>query len=312
LVPISTSFAFQSLTSVYYKIASPLILRLRQTSSIVNYQEYTFTINGTEGFYQDLLINSLSEIGFDTFEDMENGFKAYIPDGRDIGNQICEIARLYTNMFTFSFEEKSIPHQNWNELWESNFESLNINDRCYIRATFHEPHPEYEFEIIVDPKMAFGTGHHQTTALMMELMMDTDFKNKKVLDMGCGTGILSILASRLGASEITAIDYDPICFESTIENSNLNNISNIIPLCGSKEIIPESKFDIILANINRNILLEQMDRYSEVLSPNGFIFFSGFYENPDFGMITDKSNTCGLNYFSHKKKSDWVAAKFQL
>lgn len=276
----------------------------------MNYLEYSFTIQNSEEFHQDLLINSLSEIGFDTFEDLESGFKAYIPEGKAIGDQMNDIASLYSDMFNFSFKVKSIPHQNWNELWESNFEPLNIKNRCYIRATFHEPHPEYEFEIIVDPKMAFGTGHHQTTALMMELMMDTDFKNKIVLDMGCGTGILAILASRLGASEITAIDYDPICFESTIENSNLNKVSNILPLCGSKESIPKANFDIILANINRNILLDQIGGYCEVLSPGGLIFLSGFYEDPDLGIITKKSDDCGLRYITHKKKSEWVAAEF--
>ena len=277
----------------------------------MNYQEYNFSIQGTEDFHQDLLINSLSGIGFDTFEDLESGFKAYIPDGKDIGRQLKEIASLYSGMFTFSFEVNSIPHQNWNEVWESNFQPLLVKDRCYIRATFHEPRPEYEFEIIIDPKMAFGTGHHQTTALMMELMMETDFRNKKVLDMGCGTGILAILASHLGAEEITAIDYDQICFESTVENSSLNKVDNIRPLCGSKEVIPEASFDIILANINRNILLDQIDRYAEVLSPGGVIFFSGFYENPDLNIIINKSNTYCLKYISHKKQNNWVAAIFQ-
>ena len=286
-------------------------MRLLEIIFIMNYQEYNFKMQGTADFHQDLLINSLSEIGFDTFLETEDGFNAYIPEGNTIADQLDKIATLHSDLFTFSFEVTSIPHQNWNELWESNFEPLNINDRCYIRATFHEPHPEFEFEIIVDPKMAFGTGHHQTTALMMELMMNTDFKHKKVLDMGCGTGILAILASRLGASEIIAIDYDPICFESTIENSILNKVSNILPLCGSKEIIPEANFDIILANINRNILLDQIGRYSEVLSPGGIIFFSGFYEDPDLEIITKKSNGFGLKYIFHKKKSEWVVVEFQ-
>lgn len=277
----------------------------------MNYKVYIFKLIDSEDFHRDLLIHSLSEIGFDTFEDTEDGFKAYIPEGNEIENRIKSIAAGHSGMFKFTFESESIPHQNWNEIWESNFEPLRLNDRCYIRATFHEPHPEFEFEILVDPKMAFGTGHHQTTALMMELMMQAEFKGKKVLDMGCGTGILAILASKMGAAKVVAIDYDPICFESTTENSNLNNVSNIVPFCGSNEIIPREKFDIILANINRNILLDQIDHYAEVLSPGGFVFFSGFYENPDLNFITEKSTSVGLEYVGHKMKNNWVAAHFQ-
>ncbi|MGB4398756.1 MAG: 50S ribosomal protein L11 methyltransferase [Daejeonella sp.] len=277
----------------------------------MNYKEYHFTLHGTEDFQQDLLINSLSEIGFDTFQDVEGGFKAYIPEINVIEQQLNEIAAQYSEMFTFDFEAKTIPHQNWNEVWESNFEPLRINKLCYVRATFHEAHPEYAYEIVIDPKMAFGTGHHQTTALMMQMMMETDFNNKVVLDMGCGTGILAILASRLGASEITAIDYDHICFESTIENSNLNNVKNILPLCGSKEAIPGKKFDIILANINRNILLDQIERYAEVLATDGIIFFSGFYENPDLNIISEKCSASGLQYLSHLTEDKWAAAKFR-
>jgi len=158
--------------------------------------------------------------------------------------------------------------------------------------------------------MAFGTGHHQTTSMMLELILENDFENKTVLDMGCGTGILAIMASKLGASAITAIDYDPVCYESTIENAQLNHIQNIKALCGSKEVIPEEHFDIILANINRNILLDQMQRYSEVLKVGGEIYFSGFYETPDLDIITDEARKHGLKYIIHKKNKDWVAAKF--
>jgi ribosomal protein L11 methyltransferase len=179
-----------------------------------------------------------------------------------------------------------------------------------VRATFHEPRPEFKYEIVIDPKMAFGTGHHQTTAMVLEHMLENDFAGKKVLDMGCGTGILAIMASKLGAANIVAIDYDPVCYESTIENSQLNNITNITALCGSKEAIPAEQYDAILANINRNILIDQMSRYAEALKPGGEIYFSGFYESPDLDIIKDEAGKYGMKYITHKKDKEWVAAKF--
>jgi len=276
----------------------------------MNYYELLFTIITTEDFQQDLLINTLGDIGFDTFEELEFGFKAYIPE--DDFNQaiLDEALTIYKGMFTLSYEINLIPQKNWNEVWESNFEPIAIQDKIFVRATFHEPRPEFEYEIVIDPKMAFGTGHHQTTAMMLELMLENDFAGKKVLDMGCGTGILAIIAAKLGAAEIMAIDYDPVCFDSTVENAQLNNVDNIKALCGSKEVIPEEQYDTILANINRNILLDQLKRYSEVLKPDGEIYLSGFYETPDLDIIMDEARKYGIKYIIHKKNKDWVAAKF--
>jgi len=276
----------------------------------MNYYELLFTTITTEDYQQDLLINALGEIGFDTFEELDFGFKAYIP-ANDFNQQLLdETLTAYRDMFTFSYDITLIPQKNWNEVWESNFEPIEIGNQIFVRATFHQPKPEFKYEIVIDPKMAFGTGHHQTTSMMLQLMLENDFSGKKVLDMGCGTGILAIMAAKLGAAEIVAIDYDPVCYESTIENANLNNTANITALCGSKEVIPAVIFDIILANINRNILIDQMERYSEALKPGGEIYFSGFYETPDLEIITDEARKYGLKYISHKKDKDWVAAKF--
>jgi ribosomal protein L11 methyltransferase len=195
-------------------------------------------------------------------------------------------------------------------VWESNFEPIEIGKQIFVRATFHQPKPEFPYEIVIDPKMAFGTGHHQTTSMMLELMLENDFATKKVLDMGCGTGILAIMGSKLGAEAITAIDYDPVCYASAIENAQLNNVENITALCGSKEVIPNETFDTILANINRNILLDQMESYGKVLKADGEIYFSGFYETPDLDIITEEARKYGLKYISHKRNKDWVAAKF--
>lgn len=276
----------------------------------MNYYELLFTTITTEDYQQDLLIGALGEIGFDTFEEVDLGFKAYIPVDDFDQQKLDEALDAYREMFTFSYDITLIPQKNWNEVWESNFEPIQIGDQVFVRATFHEPKPEFPYEIVIDPKMAFGTGHHQTTAMMMALMLENDFAGKKVLDMGCGTGILAILAAKLGAADIVAIDYDIVCYESTIENSALNNIANIKALCGSKEAIPQEQYDIILANINRNILTDQMESYAKVLKPGGEIYFSGFYESPDLDIISDEARKYDLKYIIHKKDKDWVAAKF--
>jgi ribosomal protein L11 methyltransferase len=276
----------------------------------MNYYELLFTTITTEDYQQDLLINALGEIGFDTFEELEFGFKAYIPVDDFNEELINETLLPYRDMFTFSYEVTLIPQKNWNEVWESNFEPISIGNQVFVRASFHEPRLEFKYEIVIDPKMAFGTGHHQTTAMMLQHILENDFAGKKVLDMGCGTGILAIMAAKLGAADIVAIDYDPVCYESTIENSQLNNITNIKALCGSKEAIPDERYDIILANINRNILIDQMARYAEALKPEGEIYFSGFYEMPDLDIIIDEARKYGVKYISHKKDKEWVAAKF--
>ncbi|HEK19914.1 MULTISPECIES: 50S ribosomal protein L11 methyltransferase [unclassified Mucilaginibacter] len=276
----------------------------------MNYYELLFTTVTTEDYQQDLLIAALGEIGFDTFEELDLGFKAYIPVDNFDQQVLDETLEPYREMFTFSYEVTLIPQKNWNEVWESNFEPIQIGDQVFVRATFHEAKPEFPYEIVIDPKMAFGTGHHQTTAMMMQMMLENDFDGKKVLDMGCGTGILAILAAKLGATDLTAIDYDPVCYESTIENAPLNQVDNIKALCGSKEVIPAEQYDIILANINRNILLDQMESYAKVLTPGGEIYFSGFYESPDLDIITEEARKYNLKYITHKKDKEWVAAKF--
>lgn len=276
----------------------------------MDYYELLFTTQKAEDYQQDLLINALGEIGFDTFEEVDGGFNAYIPVDVFDDERLKDLLTPYRDMFDFSYDIHQIPQTNWNKEWESNFEPMHIGNQVYVRATFHDPKPDFPYEIVIDPKMAFGTGHHETTTMMMEQMLLADLQHKNVLDMGCGTGILAILASKLGAETVTAIDYDAVCFESTIENTGLNGVCNITPLCGSKEAIPDEEFDIILANINRNILLDQMPRYAEVLGAGGEIYFSGFYETIDLDMITQAAHKHGLKYRSHLKMKDWVSAKF--
>jgi ribosomal protein L11 methyltransferase len=276
----------------------------------MNYYELIFTLHDAEDYQQDMLINELADIGFDTFEEADFGFKAYIAE-TDFDKQLLdERIAVHNQQFSVDYELNLIPQKNWNEVWESNFEPIQIREHVWVRATFHQTKPEFPIEIIIDPKMAFGTGHHETTSMMMDMMLDEDFKNKRVLDMGCGTGILAILAEKLGANAIAAIDNDLACYDSTIENAQLNDCKHISVLCGAQEMIPYEPFDIILANINRNILIDQMDRYAWVLKPGGNIYFSGFYEEPDLAIIKDEAAKYNMQYVSHQKTRDWVAVKF--
>nr|WP_199077669.1 50S ribosomal protein L11 methyltransferase [Pedobacter sp. ASV19] len=276
----------------------------------MQYIQVTFTFSGIEEYQKDLLISELAEAGFNTFEDTESGFAAFIDFDEYHQNRLSEVLLQFEDEFVYNYTVTEIAAQNWNEEWEKNFEPLIISDECYIRATFHEPQPQYRYEIVIDPKMAFGTGHHQTTTMMMQYILSSDMEGKKVLDMGCGTGILAILASKKGAKTLFAIDNDEVCYLSTLENASLNHVANLEAACGGKEIIPESTFDVILANINRNILLDQIKTYAGVLISGGSIFFSGFYETPDLDMITQECEKFNISYKDHKKMGDWVAAHF--
>jgi ribosomal protein L11 methyltransferase len=276
----------------------------------MDYIKVAFKFKEIEEYQHDILIAELGDIGFDTFEDTETGFDAFI-----IANLFNE-ADLKTLLTSFGdnldaeYTITAIAPENWNEEWEKNFEPLIISDECYVRATFHAHQPQYKYEIVIDPKMAFGTGHHQTTTMMMRYILKTDVKDKEVLDMGAGTGILGILAAKRGAKAVTAIDNDEVCYRSAIENATLNNIDHLTSLCGSKETIPNKPYDMILANINRNILLDQIETYASVLKTDGSIFFSGFYEQPDLEMIKVHCARFNLIYVDHQKLGDWVASKF--
>jgi ribosomal protein L11 methyltransferase len=277
----------------------------------MQYIQVTFSFASIQEYQKDLLINELAEIGFNTFEDTADGFSAFIDYDSYSQYNLNDALIQFEDEFEYAYTVTVIAAENWNEEWEKNFEPLVIDERCYVRATFHTPQPQYAYEIVIDPKMAFGTGHHQTTTMMMQYILDADVADKVILDMGAGTGILAILAAKMGAAELTAIDNDEVCYLSAIENAALNSIQNITALWGGKEVIPSAQYDTILANINRNILLDQIPVYASVLKSGGDIYFSGFYESPDLEMITEACKLLDITYLDHKKIGDWVAAHFK-
>jgi ribosomal protein L11 methyltransferase len=248
---------------------------------------------------------------FEGINEEESSLTAYIPSEKLQVEAMQEIKSTLAGLgCKLSWTHEDIAEQNWNKLWESNFEPVIIDTRCVVRAPFHREYPEILHRITIEPKMSFGTGHHATTRLMTEKILETDFKGKKILDIGCGTGILSILASMCGAENITAIDIDKWAFENTLENIQKNNISNIQVIQGGKESIPETKYDVILANINRNVLLDQMIDYSRLIKMGGLLLISGILIE-DIEILKETAQIDGF-YFNYEKiLGNWVLLAFQ-
>lgn len=278
------------------------------------YTELTFHITPHVEDIADALMAALGEIGYDSFSYTEDGFQAYIPSDQYNEEAVTglELLPFLQDSFSITWEKAEIENQDWNKIWEENFTPIIVKDRILVRAGFHPTVPGIEHEIIIDPKMSFGTGHHATTALMLETILDLKpfFAGKDVLDMGCGTGILSLMASQAGAREITGIDIDEWAYTNAQENMKTNNIHNLRVHIGDASLLDGSEtFDIILANINRNILLNDMARYTAVLRPGGKLIISGFYIN-DIPLLEEEANRLGLTLESYKEKDRWAAVIF--
>lgn len=274
----------------------------------MNYIELSFSVEPQTPF-QDILMAELAEIGFESFDETEAGLLAYIQEPIFDKEQVKNLSILTNDLVKINFTEKAIQDENWNAVWESNYDSVVIDDRCYIRAPFHPSKPEVEFELLIEPQMSFGTAHHETTANMISLLLKEDVARKSFLDMGCGTGILAILAYKKGASTICAIDNDEWAYRNSIDNVAKNNCKGIRVYQGDAALLSDKKFDIIFANINKNILLADMETYVLSLNKNGKLFMSGFYEN-DLSDIKAKAKQLGLDYVNHLVKNDWIAVKF--
>jgi ribosomal protein L11 methyltransferase len=259
----------------------------------------------------DIFIAWLGELGFESFVENEEGLLAYIPVEAFSEELRQELDHQPFESFNFEYAIAYPETINWNQEWENNYPLVNIDGRCVVRAPFHEPIDGVQYEIVIEPKMSFGTAHHETTSSVMRLMFDVDFAGKKILDMGSGTGVLAILAHLMGAESSVAIDIDEWAYLNCVENFSRNNIQNATAIHGIAKDIPNQKFDIIFANINRNILLEDMHFYVENLPANGIIIFSGFYEGEDFEMITNRASELGLSLCHHIVNNRWVAAQFQ-
>ena len=274
----------------------------------MNYIEYDFTVFPTE-LGAEILIAELAEVGFDSFEDTPKGIKAYIPKNSWNENILQDIYLLSNPEFTISYQITEIEQVNWNEEWEKNFSPIVVEDLCTVRANFH-PVPNTRYDIVITPKMSFGTGHHETTYMMIQQLLSLSLEGAKVLDMGCGTGILAIMAALRGARDITAIDIDPWCVENAIENVQQNDCSFITIKEGDVSLIIGEQYNLILANINRNILLSDIPAYAQALLPEGLLLVSGFYEE-DLPAIKEKCQEVGLTYLSHIERNHWVSAQFQ-
>ena len=280
----------------------------------MQYLEVSFTVSPVSETANDIIAALAADLGFESFVESPQGTIGYIPinlyNEEALREALTDFPMPDT---TITFTTCEMEDKNWNEEWEKHFfEPIVVDSRCVIHSTFHKDYPKADFDIIINPQMAFGTGHHQTTRLIISYLLDIDLQGKTVLDMGCGTSILAILASMRGAEKLTAIDIDEWCVNNSIDNLALNHINNIKVFQGdASSLATEGPFDVIIANINRNILLADMQYYVARMNKGGEIYFSGFYES-DLPMIQAEAERLGLHYVSHRVEKEWTAAQFAL
>ncbi len=273
----------------------------------MDYYKIEIRITPFEEWLRDVLTAELGEIGYESFMETENGFEAFIPYKDFNEEDVIQLLENFEEKHTFNVQKDLIKEKNWNEVWEKNyFKPLVIGGECLIRAPFHKDFPRCNYEIVIEPNMAFGTGNHETTSMMLEAILKSDMQNKIVLDMGCGTGILGILASMKGASEITAIDIDEWSVKGTHENASRNNIKNLKVKQGDASLLGAKKYDFIFANIHKNVLMNDLPAYSKCLNKNGLLFISGFYTE-DIADLKAKAKEVGLKDIGFTKKNNWVA-----
>lgn len=274
----------------------------------MNYYACSFS-NPDNEILKDMFMELLGEIGFDSFMDTDEGFDAFCQEPLLNDEELNDIMQMEQFANVKLIKKELIPDQDWNATWEASYEPVIINEFCRIRAPFHKVEGSYKYDLIIEPKMSFGTAHHETTSQIIELMLQSDFTGQNLLDMGSGTGVLAILAKKLGSAMTVAIDNDEWAYRNALDNIRLNDENDIIVELGDANSLNDRQFDVILANINRNILLRDMKEYVKCLVDGGKIFFSGFYEE-DLVLIAKEAERLGLTYSNHVTKNNWTAAVF--
>lgn len=271
----------------------------------MNYWEYSFKTTEEQ---REILLAFLSEWPFDSFQETEEGLNAYLP--ADVKGQMPAGAiQALADRFNAKLTVKKLPYINWNETWEANFQPIVLDGFCAVRADFHPAQKGVKYEIIINPKMAFGTGHHDTTWMMMNAMRHHDFKRKKVLDYGCGTGILAILAAKMGATMIDAVDVESAAYENALENIQVNNAFNVQVFHGKLDVILDNKFDFILANINRNVILDSLNTLHKKLNKGGILLISGILRQDEL-LVLDSAVKAGFTIDEKNYRNEWCC--FQL
>lgn len=291
-----------------------VVVRLNQrdnpSRNHMQYNQAIFNCVPNTELVTDILSALLAEIGFETFVRAEDGLEAYVPLPLYDRREVDKVIASFPVEAAITYTVRSMEDKNWNEEWEKNyFQPITIDEECCIYSSFHHPEGSFRYGILIDPKMAFGTGHHQTTGLILREILEMQLEQKSVLDMGCGTGILAILASLKGADPVTAIDIEEWAYHNACENVQLNHAGNIRVQCGDAGMLGDETFDVIFANINRNILLKDLPQYAGVLNRGGTIILSGFYLE-DLPSIRSKAEELGLAFNHVREMDQWVAATF--
>ena len=284
---------------------------IEQFAKMKKYIEVKLELTPCNETIKDIVMAQMSEIGYDSFKDEDdNTILAYTEEAGFCGETLVQAINDLPIDLKISYTTSTIEEKNWNEEWEKNyFDPIMIDDICVVKSSFHKNVPDRRYTITINPKMAFGTGHHQTTVLMLQEILKADLTGQTVLDMGCGTAILAIMASMRGAKDVVAIDIDEWAYDNAIENLALNDINNVTVRIGGADLLGDTMFDTIIANINRNILLQDMQAYSSVLNKGGILYMSGFYTE-DIAKIEEEALKHSLTLDSYSERDNWAGVKF--